>query len=336
MSGHDIVAIGASAGGVQALQGLISQLPGDLPAALLIVLHISPDAPSILPNLLNRQGRLLALHATDGAPIRPGCIYIAPPDMHLMTQENHVRVVRGPKENRHRPAIDVLFRSVALSYGPRAVGVVLSGSLDDGTAGLLAIKRRGGVTVVQTPAEAAYSGMPESALAGAPVDYCLPLEGIAQLIRQLAASPAAAAPEAPAEMAKELATMAVDVHRMENDEHPGRPSVYSCPECGGVLWEIEDQQITRYRCRVGHAFSLDSILEEQSESVERALWMVLKTLEERASMLRRMMERASQRAHMATLNRFATQLSEAEAQAQVVRNVLTRDWRAPEPAEVTQ
>lgn len=173
--GHDMIAIGASAGGVEALMHVVRDLPRNIHAALFIVLHIPADAPSLLPELLNRSGMLLASHAVDGQEIQHGHIYVAPPDYHLIVEKGRMRVVQGPKENRHRPAIDVLFRSLALAYGSRAIGVILTGVLDDGTAGLLAVKRRNGIAVVQDPADALYPSMPESALAHVNVDYKVPL-----------------------------------------------------------------------------------------------------------------------------------------------------------------
>src|SRR5437588_6269412 len=164
MPGHDVIVIGASAGGVEALMALTGTLPRDLPAAVFVVLHIPAQSPSLLPSILSRVGSLKVVHATDGAKIEHGCIYVAPPDHHILLERGKVRVVRGPKENRHRPAVDPLFRSAALAYGPRVVGVILTGSLDDGTAGLLAVKRRGGIAVVQDPNEALYSSMPLNAL----------------------------------------------------------------------------------------------------------------------------------------------------------------------------
>lgn len=324
MPGHDIIAIGASAGGVEVLRSLVKQLPGDLPAALFVVIHIPSDHPSLLPTLLNHGGGLLAFHPTDGTPIRNGCIYVAPPDHHLIVEGPIVRVVRGPRENRSRPAIDPLFRSAAAGYGPRVVGVVLSGSLDDGSAGLRAIKHHGGITVVQDPEDASFREMPESALATVQVDYCLRATDMAQRLIELAHRPPGHSEtnsnDTSIEM--EIRAMEVSIKRMADDNRPGTSSPYSCPDCGGVLWEMDDEGLLRFRCRVGHAFLINGMLAAQSDAVERALWMALKTLEERVSLLRRMIRNADANAHMYLVKRFSEELHNAEEGATAIRKAL--------------
>jgi two-component system chemotaxis response regulator CheB len=186
MVGHDIITIGASAGGWEALQELIHYLPEDLPAAIFIAMHMPPYSASVVPDLLTRRGPFPALHPKKGEVIRAGRIFVAPPDHHLLVHRNFVRTVQGPKENKARPAIDPLFRSAAVAYGPRAVGVLLSGKLDDGSAGLRAIKRRGGVTIVQDPAEAAYPDMPRNALTHVEIDHCLRVAEMPSLLERLA------------------------------------------------------------------------------------------------------------------------------------------------------
>lgn len=332
MPERDIITIGGSAGGVEALRTLIGRLPGDLKAALFVVLHTSPDKPSLLPTLLNHAGSFLALHPADGAPIRNGCIYVAPPDHHLLIEGLLVRVVRGPRENRARPAIDPLFRSAAACYGERVVGIILSGALDDGAAGLLAIKRGGGVTMVQDPRDALISEMPESALSMVKVDHCLPVVALAERLIEVIRQPAGVArskkrPSAAEAAAlsfedQELRAMAVNVEQMESNDRPGTSSPYSCPDCGGVLWEIDDSGLLRFRCRVGHAFSMESMLAEQSAGTERALWMALKTLEERASLLRRMIKNAQRNTNVHLIARFSEELHQAEEGAAHIRKVL--------------
>ncbi len=190
MPRHDVIVIGASAGGVEALIKLVGSLPAGLPAAVFLVLHIPAQSPSLLPDILNRAGPLHALHPVDGQAIQYGHIYVAPPDHHLMVEEGIVRIIRGPKENRHRPAIDLLFRSAARTYSSRVVGIILTGSMDDGTAGLLAIKRCGGETIVQDPQGALFSSMPQSAIAHVEVDHVMPLSDMGPLLAQMAHEPA--------------------------------------------------------------------------------------------------------------------------------------------------
>ena len=327
MPEHDVIVVGASAGGVEALIALVSSLPANLPASLFLVLHIPAQSPSLLPGILNRAGPLHALHPADGDTIQHKHIYIAPPDHHLLVEEGIVRVVRGPKENRHRPAIDPLFRSAARTYGTRVVGVILTGSMDDGTAGLLAIKRRGGVTIVQDPQDALFASMPQSAIAHVEVDHVVPLSGIGPLLVRLSHEQAAAQGGYPLSKEIEVETKlaAMDTHESHNGEQVGTPSVFSCPECGGVLWEVHDGNLLRFRCRVGHAYSVDSILAGQTEAVEEALWTALKTLEESASFSRRLANEARNGGKDWLAKRFSERVLEAEQHAAVIRQVLANN-----------
>lgn len=331
-----MIVVGASAGGVEALMTLVSGLPADLPAAVLIVLHIPAQSTSILPRILQRAGPLPAAHALDGMALRPGRIYIAPPDYHLLVEPGLVRVVHGPRENRHRPAIDPLFRSAALAYGPRVVGVVLSGTLDDGTAGLHAIKMRGGVAVVQDPADALYGDMPRNALEYVDVDFCLPVRDIPPRLVQLAQTavgvkgdPVAGA--TPSDMEYEADIARLDPEALNDEDKPGVPSVYACPECHGTLWEVHEGNVLRFRCRVGHAYSAESLLADHNDSLERALWVALRALEENASITRRLAERARDNRLEAARARFEERTHEAEANAEQIRRVIL----ALRDAEVT-
>ena len=239
--GHDIVVVGASAGGVEALMQLAYGLPPDLAASVFVVLHIAPDSASALPEILSRAGRLPAVHPADGQRIEPVRIYVAPPDRHLLLVGPRIHVVRGPRENGHRPAVDPLFRTAARSFGPRVVGVILSGTLDDGTAGLAAIKMRGGVAIVQDPDEALFQGMPRSAIDNVAVDHVLPVNEIAPRIAQLVQEPVTgSAPAVTDEMDMEARMAELEEAAVQRNERPGTPSVFSCPECGGVLWEVAD------------------------------------------------------------------------------------------------
>ncbi len=327
MPEHDIIVIGASAGGVEALSTLVNMLPSDLPAAVFIVLHIPAQGPSLLPEILGRQGTLPVKHPQNTEKIKQGHIYIAPPDLHLLVEQGHIHLSRGPKENRHRPAIDVLFRSAALSYGPRVIGIVLTGSLDDGTAGMLAIKRRGGMTVVQDPREAMYPSMPESALAHVQIDHCMPLAEIGRQLPALVIEPAQ--PEEaypiPQEMKDEVKIVEMDMAEINSSTHTGVPSAFTCPECGGTLWEIHDDKLLRFRCRVGHSYSLESMLAGQNEALEQALWVALETLEETASLSRRMMKDAHTRGQHWLARRFEERVQKAENNASVLRDVLLKN-----------
>ncbi|HEX6293263.1 MAG TPA: chemotaxis protein CheB [Herpetosiphonaceae bacterium] len=327
MPGRDIIVIGASAGGVEALTTLVRGLPADLSAAVFIVLHIPPQSPSLLPSILSRSGPLSAAHPRDGDPIRAGQIYVAPPDHHLLIEQGRVRVVRGPKENRHRPAVDPLFRSAACIYGQRVIGVVLTGSLDDGTAGLQAIKTRGGIAVAQAPEDALYPSMPRSAVENVAVDYCLPMAQMASLLAELANNPVADEESypVPREMELESRIVGMDMAALQSEERPGLPSAFSCPECNGVLYELHDSDLVRFRCRVGHAFSVESVFAEQAEALETALWVALNTLEESASLGRRMAQQARERGHMMLVRRFESKARESEQRAATIRQVLVRD-----------
>jgi two-component system chemotaxis response regulator CheB len=324
MPEHDIIVVGASAGGVEALITLTATLPPKLEAAVFIVLHIPAQSPSLLPDILNRAGSLEVVSAMDNAEIENGRVYVAPPDFHLLIESKHMRVVSGPKENRHRPAIDPLFRSAAAAYGSRVIGVILTGSLDDGTAGLQAIKSCGGLAVVQDPQEALFPSMPLSATANVQVDYTLPLARIGPLLGRLshASSSEEGAIAVDEDMKKELRLEQMDSALMHTSERTGKPSVYSCPDCGGVLWEIEDNDILRFRCRVGHAFSIESMFAGQSESVENALWIALKNLQENADLTRRLAQNARAHGHAALAQRYETKLREVNKHIEIIANVL--------------
>jgi two-component system, chemotaxis family, protein-glutamate methylesterase/glutaminase len=324
MATRDIIVVGASAGGVEPLRRLAADLPADLPAAVFVVLHVPSDQPSALAEVLARSGPLPAAPATEGEPIEPGRIYTAPPDRHLMLEPGRVRVVRGPRENRHRPSVDVLFRGAARFYGPRVVGVVLSGALDDGTAGLIAIKIRGGVAVVQDPAEAFADGMPRNAMRYLEVDHVVPARALGKLLRRLAAVPVdpADAPPAPADMVQETRIARLD--RDESERKPGIPSAVACPDCRGVLWEIQEGDLLRFRCRTGHAFSPETLLSAQSEAIETALWEALRAIEERLALRRRLVQQARERRLRTLVRHFEAQVRETEGAAGALRNLLLR------------
>lgn len=331
MPGHDIIVIGASAGGVEALTKLASGLPANLPAALFVVLHIPPQGASVLPSILSRAGPLPAAHPFDGQAIEHGRIYVAPPDSHLLVKRGHIQLAGGPRENGHRPAADPLFRTAARAYGPRVVGVVLSGNLDDGTAGLQAVKQRGGVAIAQEPGEALYSGMPHSACENVGVDWVLPVSEIAAVLVRLANEPVGEEPAGAVSKDMEIESdMAeLDMNAVRSNDRPGKPSQYACPECGGALWELSEGNLLRFRCRVGHAFSAETLLAEQSEALEEALWTALRALKESAALASRMAGRARDLRQTRTAASFENQAQEAEQRAELIRQVLLKANRTP-------
>lgn len=324
MPKHDIIVIGASTGGVEALATIARSLRADLPAALFVVIHIPAQATSVLPLILERTGPLPAAHAVDGEPIQPGRIYVAPPDFHLLAEQGYIRLMRGPKENRNRPAVDPLFRSAARAYGPRVIGVILTGALNDGTAGLLAIKRRGGIAVVQDPADAFFPSMPESALEYVAADYCLPLAEIGPTLTRLAQESAEeeAAYSVPKEMEVEEKLLEMDEATMDSVQRPGQISVFTCPECKGPLWELRDGDLLRYRCRQGHAFTGETMMAEQTDAVEDALWTALNILQESAQMSQRMAVEARQRSRHYAAAHFEAMAQEKMQRVETLRQVL--------------
>ncbi len=332
MASCDVIVVGASAGGVEALKILASGLPSTLPAAVFVVLHVWPAGKSILPEILTSAGPLRAQHPFNGASIERGNIYVAPPDYHMTLANERIHLTRGPKENRHRPAVDPLFRSAALHYGPRVAGVVLTGSLDDGTAGLIAIKLRGGKAIVQDPRNAVHPGMPESALAAVEADYVLSITEIPAVLTALATQPAEPTRLAKDPgMAQEVGAVEANMAAFESANRPGKPSVFSCPDCNGTLWEVEEGEFLRFRCRVGHAYTADHLAMEQSEALERALWAGLRALEENATLYHRMAERALRRDSHAAAQSHEEHAANQEKSAKYIRDILFQTDRSSLP-----
>jgi two-component system chemotaxis response regulator CheB len=326
MSGRDIIVIGTSAGGVEALQALVGGLPPDLPAAVFIVLHLAPQSPSFLPDILTRAGPLPAAQGRNGEVITPGRIYVAPPNHHLLVEKGHIRVSHGPRENRFRPSVDTLFRSAAYAYGPRVIGVILTGALDDGTAGLWAVKDRGGLALVQEPSEAAFPSMPESALRHVEIDARLPLAKVAPTLVRWAGEPA------PAEGAYTVSEkLAIETRiAMEDDAlhlgvlSMGEPSIYTCPECHGALRQLQDGSITRFRCHTGHAFSMSSLLAELTESLETMLWNTQRAMNETMLVLRHVAQHARDREQAALAEIAERKVRLAEQSTQLIHDLLMR------------
>jgi two-component system, chemotaxis family, protein-glutamate methylesterase/glutaminase len=289
MDEYAVVVLGASAGGIMALPEVLSQLPTDLPAAVFIVQHLYAEIVSSLPQLLNRNAALLALHPRDGQPVEAGKVYVAPPDYHLLIrQPGNIELSRGARENLHRPAIDPLFRTAARCYGQRTIGVLLTGTKDDGVAGLMAVKMRGGIAIVQDPTDAAFREMPQSALEQVDgIDFVAPLSEIPNLIVQ----------------SVQRVLQGADVRRREEEIVPEpairgngardetEVSTLICPECGGGLEMNQQGRSIQYHCHVGHAFGLESLRAAYSEKTEQTLWAALRAFKEQVVLLRQMAAR---------------------------------------------
>lgn len=330
MTAHDTIVIGASAGGVQALRDLVADFPENLPAAVFLVLHIPGDAPSLLPAILARDAKLKIAHAVDGEKIVPGRIYVAPPDLHLLIENRHIRLVHGPKENLHRPSIDALFRSAARWAGPRTIGVILTGARDDGASGMRAIKQRGGVAIIQDPDEAPFPSMPMSVMQQIKVDYSVPLREIAPLLARLSRQTAEKEGHYPVpenvEIESRIAQQEMEAEELiASVEKLGKISRLTCPDCHGALWEINDDEMLRFRCHVGHAYSAESLNDGQSQMLEAALWSAVRALEERMMLSQRIVERARKANHTRAVKVFEQRAQEAEAHSSAIRELLLRD-----------
>lgn len=319
-SGHDLIVIGASAGGVQALSSLLAALPAALPAAVFVTLHFSAQSRSQLPRVIGRHAALPVHWAEDGAPVMTGEVRVAPVDQHLLIEPGRMRTTHGPRENRHRPAIDPMFRSAAWAYGPRVVGVVLTGYLDDGTAGLWAIKSCGGITVVQDPGDAQHPDMPTNALLHNRIDHLLPLNDMPALLAQLAATPQGNAPLRPESLRVEIGFNGFE-RRLGDMARLGTLTPFTCPTCRGALWEQDEGGHLRYRCHTGHAFSHASLLQEQTSEIESSVYAALRVVEEKAAALRRLAERWAGRYPQMTAD-YEDRAREMDHTAETLRTLL--------------
>ena len=308
-----VIAIGASAGGVSALQSVVSQLPSDLPAAVLAVLHIPATGPSSLPHILNRAGKLATRHPTDGEPLEEGVILIAPPDRHLRVVDGRVEVSSGFKENGHRPSVDVLFRSVSESYGAACAGIVLSGFLDDGAVGLSLIHQRGGLAIVQDPVDAAFPDMPRAAIRTGEVDKICPSAEVYHCLlpwlEEVLASPTIEAPT-------------VDPDPNGAPPPPGlEMTEFTCPDCGGTLWLDDRQGVSNLRCRVGHRHTFDSFMLGKQEAVEAAIAAAIVALQERRDLCRRIQVRSLRSASPRRINRYEFEIRDIERRLRLLEDV---------------
>lgn len=330
MAVRDIIVVGASAGGVETLSQLVRGLPSGFPASLFVVSHFPPGGRSVLPEILSRSGPLLATHAVDGEPFYPGHIYIAPPDHHLLLgPEGRMRLNRGARENHNRPAVDPLFRSAARYYGPRVIGVVLTGSLDDGTAGLMAVRAAGGLAVVQDPADAKVAAMPLNASRIAGADHVASAPDLAPLLIDLVRESANVSPQRrgkPMDPIEEMPEVVdQDMDRQARNERRGRVSTYTCPECGGSLWQVDEAGLIRFRCHVGHAYGGEALLAEQSEALEAALWTAVRTFREKSVLARQLAHRERASGDPAVADRFEEQSGQAARFGELIQSLLLND-----------
>lgn len=318
-----LIGVGASAGGIEALFELVAGLDADLDAVVLVVVHQAADAPTVLAGLLDARCALPVVGARDGEPLEPGRVLVALPDSHLHVVDGRAHLARGPKENGHRPGIDPLFRSLALAAGPRATGVVLSGMLDDGAAGLLDIVRHGGTAVVQEPADALYDAMPTAALDQVPGALVRRAREIGPALAEIIARRPLDVARPSAQLAYEVRVSRGEEPEMTEHDPPGRPAALSCPDCSGPLFDLGSDDRPRYRCRTGHAWSAVSLGAEQDEAVERALYAALRALEDKMALSRRVATSAEGRGAGRVAERSRRSAQEALRSVTVLRRLLT-------------
>jgi two-component system chemotaxis response regulator CheB len=323
MAAKRIVVIGGSSGGLEALRTIAAGLPPGFPAAVCVVLHMAADSPGVVDAILARSGPLPASAGTDGERLREGHIYVAPPDHHLLVEPGVLRVTRGPKENRFRPAVDPLFRSAAQVFGPAAIGVVLTGSLDDGTAGLWAVKQLGGIAIAQDPADAPFPSMPRSAIRHVNVDHIVPLAAIAPLLDRVVAAPV---DQRGIGVTPHHLEVEVDIAKERNAaeaglEEIGVPSPFACPECHGVLLRLQEGKQQRFRCHTGHAYSVQSLVAAVSEGIDDALWIAVRALEEGSLLLQHLSTHAGAQDDGGVARELAAQARDARSGSEAVRKV---------------
>jgi len=330
-----VIVVGASAGGITAVRTFLNKLPTDIPAAIFVVVHTSPDGPGMLATVLSRATRLRVVSPEDRGMIRNGCVYVAPPDYHLIIDGRHLRLTRGPREHRFRPAVDPLFRTAAEHYGARTIGVILSGHMADGTHGMELIKQAGGVTMVQHPDEAQVPSMPLNAMRLGGIDYVLPVEEMASVIMGLLMKgrqrgTRKSQPKRP--LKTEIPTPerpGTDALRTHDFKEPLSP--FTCPDCGGTLREIKEKDLVRYRCHVGHGFNSESLRDGMDEKLEETLWSALRAIEENIELRSRMLTRAKNRRLTAFTAALEQEIAEMTQRAAALRRLLVGPREQGEP-----
>ncbi|MCR8915043.1 chemotaxis protein CheB [Marinobacter panjinensis] len=290
------IVIGASAGGMAALKDLVAQFPKDFPAPVFIVNHMGAHTSGeTLVRVLNESGNLTCVHGQDNQTFKSGTIYLAPSDQHMLIVKGKILITKGARENRSRPAIDPLFRSAAVAYGNRVIGIILTGYLDDGTSGMMAIKRCGGVCIAQDPEDASYPDMPQSVIANVGADYCLPISGMGALLSELVQRELPESGPVPEDIVIESKIAQRVLSDLSSVEALGEQVPYNCPDCGGVLWQVVEGKLLRYRCHTGHAFTSSALLAQQTVKIEETLWVALRMFEERQNLLVIMSEKESKK-----------------------------------------
>ena len=328
MAKRNIIVIGGSTGSFEVFKTIAAGLAEGLDAAIFIVWHMSPNVRGILPAVLDGIGPLPAIEPRDGETIETGRIYVARPDHHLLLEEGRVRVTRGPKENRFRPAIDPLFRSAAFAYGPRVIGVITSGALDDGTSGLWEVKQRGGLAIVQDPSDAEIASMSESAIREVRVDHIVPAIDIAGLITKLSQQEideheVHMQDKAHDEQTREEINIAAeDIALYQDVFQKGKLTPFTCPECSGVLAMVRDGDRARFRCHTGHAFSADSLLASLTENIEESLWSAVRGVDESIMLLNHIGDHFAEVNNGALAARFFQKAKEAQERNERIRDVV--------------
>jgi two-component system chemotaxis response regulator CheB len=319
-----LVVIGTSSGGLETLRDLVRDLPASFPAPICIVMHTAPQSPGVLPDILNRAGPLPATTPRSGERLKPGHIYVAPADRHLLVEPGVALVRKGPRENRFRPAIDPLFRSAAQVYGPAVIGVILSGNLDDGTAGLWVIKKLGGITIVQDPDDALFPSMPAHARHYVEPDHIVPLSRIAPLLADLTSRPIKDRGETtvPEHVDVEVKIAKEQNSRQAGLERMGKPSPYACPECHGVLLELKEGDRIRFRCHIGHAYSIDSLLADIDAGIENAMEVAVRALEEGGLLMQQMAQHVGETHPDRDGKQLASAAARARQQSEAIRDML--------------
>ena len=334
MAARNLIVIGGSAGGVEALLTLAPQLPADIDAALCVVVHFPAESPSLLPQLLDRRTKLVVEQAVQGATLETGHIYVAPPDWHLLIDDHTCQLSHGPREHGYRPSIDALFRTAAESYGRGVIGVVLSGGLDDGSAGIRHIRLLGGRCVVQDPKDAPFPSMPTNAMAHVSVDRSVPIVEMGSVLTELiselnsectqSTEPAAVVPAGESDPLSESMLDPPDPADEIEVQPMDQRLILRCPECGGVLQETQGDGLPAFRCRVGHNFSLLTLLEAQGMALEQELWSAFNGLLERMDLCRRLISDARELHEHDLEQEFATKAADAKTAADLLRDFLLR------------